>query len=159
MCHTFSHAHCASLQLSQLKTFFLPCLTQTRLEQKVKASMATSLHGVFIEHSIIIRPSEHIYIYIESNWRLFIVRIHNRIQSCAEWTEQHGTSSCLHNHNGFNSPTDTEKEKWFAFILNRNCRQWCVRAIARALMRAPNTPSALANKAFKVIVSCLMCDG
>ncbi len=29
--HTFSHAHCASLQLSLLKTVFLPCLTQTRL--------------------------------------------------------------------------------------------------------------------------------
>ncbi len=34
--------------------------TNKTLEQKVKASMATSLH--FIEHSIIIRPSEaHIY--------------------------------------------------------------------------------------------------
>ncbi len=31
----------------------------------------------------------------------------------------------------------------------------CVRAIARPLRRAPNALSALANKAFKVIVSCL----
>ncbi len=39
------------------------------LEQKVKASMATSLHREFIEHSIIIRPSEpHIYIYIYTQW-------------------------------------------------------------------------------------------
>ncbi len=99
---TFSHTHYTSLQLPLLKTVFLPCLTQTRLEQKGKASMATSLHRAFIEHSIKIR-------------RLYIVRIHNRIQSCAEWREQNGTSSYLYNHDGFNSPTETEK--WFAFIL------------------------------------------
>ncbi len=43
---------------------FLPCLTQNKnLEQKVKASMATSLHRVaFIEHFIIIGLSElHLY--------------------------------------------------------------------------------------------------
>ncbi len=34
----------------------------------------------------------------------------------------------------------------------------CVCAIARAPRRASNSLSALANKAFKVIVSCLMCD-
>ncbi len=63
MRRTFSHTHYTSLPLSLLKTDVLPCLTQTRLEQKLKASVATSLH--FIERSIIMRPSEpHIYIYI-----------------------------------------------------------------------------------------------
>ncbi len=63
-----------------------------------------------------------------------------------------GTSSFLYNHEGFNSPTETEREKLFAFILNHH-----VGAIARALRCAPNALSALL-KAFKVIVSCLMCD-
>ncbi len=74
---------------------------------------------------------------------------------CAEWTEQHRTSSCLHNHDWFNALTETEKEKWFAFILNRSCRQsrWHDRSSSET--RAPNALSALANKACQVIVSCL----
>ncbi len=69
---------------------------------------------------------------------------------------QHGTSSCLYNHDGFNSPTETKEEKWFTFILRSTGAAVSVMgAIARALRRAPNVLSALANKAFKVIVSCL----
>ncbi len=34
-----------------------------------------------------------------------------------------------------------------------------VNAITSSQTRAPNALSALANKAFKIIVSCLMCDG
>ncbi len=55
----------------------------------------------------------YIYIYSQTD-ALNIVRIHNRIQSCAEWTEQNGTSSCLYNHDRFNALTETEKEKWAA---------------------------------------------
>ncbi len=66
MRRTFSHAHCTNLQLSLLKTVFLPCLTQTRLEQKLKASMATSRHRAFIEHFIIMRLSE-LHIYSQTN--------------------------------------------------------------------------------------------
>ncbi len=73
--------------------------TNKTLEQKVKASMATPLHSAFIWHSIFIRPSEpHIALYI--------VRIHIHIQSCAEWMEQHGTSSCLYDHD-IEAYTDT----------------------------------------------------
>ncbi len=86
------------------------------------------------------------------------------MQSCAEWTGQHGTSSCLYNHEGFNSLTETEKEKLFAFILRPiraavralapRERVWCAsRALATTC--APNTLSARANEAFKIIVSCL----
>ncbi len=104
--------------------------------------MATSLYFI-----------ETFYYYTTVRIRcLYIVRIHNRIQSCAEWTEQHGTSSCLYNHDGFNSPTETEKEKWFAFILRSTGAS--VSAVDSETC-APNVLSALANKAFKVIVSCL----
>ncbi len=49
---------------------FLPCLTQNKnLEQKVKASMATSLHRVaFIEHFIIIIGLSELHLY-SPNWR------------------------------------------------------------------------------------------
>ncbi len=79
------------------------------------------------------------------------------MQSCAEWTEQHGESICLYNHDGFNALTETEKEKWFAFILNRSCHQCCVCNRESSQTHAPNTRSALANKAFKIIVSCFNC--
>ncbi len=108
---TFSYAHCASLQLSLLKTVFLPCLTQNKtLEQKVKASMETSLHKAFIEHFIIWLSEQHIYSQTFQD-----AQQHSRMQSCAEWTEQHGTLSCLYKHDGFNSPTETDQ--LFAFIL------------------------------------------
>ncbi len=54
--------------------------TNKTLEQKVKASMATSLH--FIERSIIIRPSEpHIYSRIDA-----FVWIHIHIQDLSGFT-------------------------------------------------------------------------
>ncbi len=65
---------------------------------------------------------------------------------------------------------ETEKEKWFAFILISAGA--AVRALApRERVRcafgagessetgATNTLSACANEAFKIIVSCLMCGG
>ncbi len=63
-----------------------------------------------------------------------------------------GVCESVYNHDGFNALTETEKEKWFVFILRSTgaAVTW-----ARSLRRAPNTLSALANKAFKVIVSCL----
>ncbi len=70
------------------------------------------------------------------------------------YIQQHGTSSWLYNHDGYNALTETEKEKWLAFILT------AVSTVDResSQTRTPNALSALANKAFKVIVSCLMCD-
>ncbi len=63
--HTFNHAHFASLELSLLNPYLYACFsamfnTNKTLQQKVKASMATSRH--FIERYIIIRLSEpHVY--------------------------------------------------------------------------------------------------
>ncbi len=74
-------------------------ISNKTLEQRVKASMASFW-----------RLSEP-NIYSQTN--VFnIVRIHNSIQSCAEWTEEHGTTSCLYNHDG-----EAETEKLFAYIL------------------------------------------
>ncbi len=116
--------------------------TNKTLEQKVKASMATSLNSVIVHSIIIIWPSDPcvcicvcvcvcvcvcIYIYIYIYIRLFFF----------SRTEQHGTSSCLYNHDWFNALTETEKEKWFVFILNQSCRH--VGAITRAFRRAHQT--------------------
>ncbi len=118
MRRTFSHTICASLQLFLLKTVFLPCqslwsYTNKTLEQRVKAS-------IWQHHFTSQSVHRALYYYTTvrtSNWCLYIVRIHIRIQSCAEWPEQHGTSSCRYNHDGFKALTETETEKWFAFII------------------------------------------
>ncbi len=93
----------------------------------------TSLHRAFYYYTTV-RTT-----FIKPNWRLYIVSIHNRIQSCAEWPEQHRTSSCRYNHDGFNALTETEKEKLFTFILrSAGDAVSAVDEITRALRRAPN---------------------
>ncbi len=143
-----------------LRLFSAMFNTNKTIEQKVKASMATSLHRAFIERSVIIRPPEP-HIYSQPHWRLYIVRIHNRIQSCAEWTGQHGTSSCLYNHDGFNAPTEKEKEKRFAFILRstgaavralapREC-VWCASRSSRDLIQRNDSLFQINTILFKIL--------
>ncbi len=152
--HTFSHAHCASLQLTLLKTGFSALFnTNKTLEPKVKTSMATSLHSAFIDHYIIIRPSEsHIYSWTDAFTLL-------------GFTTAFKATLNERNHDGFNALTETEKENGFAFILNRSCRQWCVCvcvcvcAIARAQRRAHQTRSLHSlTKHFKSLLIVYLCD-
>ncbi len=79
--------------------------TNKTLEQKVKARMASLLHRAFIEHSIIILSEPHLY---------------SRTNALSEFTTAfkavlNDWNSTGHrvadNHDGFNSPTETEKEK------------------------------------------------
>ncbi len=119
--------------------------TNKTLEQKVKTSMASSLH--FIEYYTTVRTADNV-IYITE-----LTSLHcqdSQPHSKLRW--MNGTSSCLYNHDGFNALTETEKEKWFAFILR------FTRAAVTWTRELSDARSALANKAFKVIVSCLMCD-
>ncbi len=56
--------------------------------------------------------------------------------------EQLGTSSCLYNHDGFNWPTEMEKEKLFAFILSSSgAAVSAVDVIGQALRRVHQTRS------------------
>ncbi len=76
--------------------------TNKTLEQKVKASMATSLRRVvFIEYFINIGLSEpHLYSRTDP------ITLSGFTAAFSD-----SKSSCLYNHDRFNSPTETEKEK------------------------------------------------
>ncbi len=71
------------------------------LEQKVKASMASSLH--FIDQYIIIQSSEpHVYSQTDS---FTLSGFTSAFKAALNERKQHGTSSCLYNHDGFNALT------------------------------------------------------
>ncbi len=51
-----------------------------------------------------------------SAWIIYIYIAELMLLHCQD-SRPHWTSSCLYNHDRFNALTETEKEKWFAFIL------------------------------------------
>ncbi len=84
--------------------------TNKTLEQKVKSSMATSLHRAFIEHYIIILPSEpHVYsctvAFTSSGFTTAFKAALNERNSTG-----HRVAYIIM-IDGFNAPTETEKEK------------------------------------------------
>ncbi len=140
---TFSHVHGASLHLSLLKTVFLPCLTQTRL----KVSMTTSLHFIECSQSIILLYDRQNRIYNRTN--AFTLSGFTTAFKAAlnEWnTTGHRVVYIIITHR--NGEMINLKIHW-------SCRQCSGHDRASSDTCAPNALSALASKAFKVIVSCL----
>ncbi len=132
-----------------LRLFFCHFNTNKTLEQKLKASMATtSLHRAFIEHSIIIQPSEpHIY-----SWTYTFTLSGFTTELKAALKERNSTGqSWLYNHDGFNVLTETDGEGEIICVHLKPELSPRGHDHTNSQTHTPNVLSALANKAFSFI--------